>query len=115
VTELSVHVAWQDGRALVTVAGDLDHATVSILRAETVGLLDTSECAEFTVDLAGLDFLDSSGLAGLLELHRMAMTGGAEVRLVNVPRGPARVIAIGGLSSLLGLPELPPIGTASDS
>lgn len=115
VPELSVHVDWQDGHALLTVVGDLDLATVPALRAETSAVLGSPRCAELTVDLAGLNFLDSSGLGALLELRRSAQQHGAELRLVNVARGPARVISIGGLSSTFGLPELPPLGTAGGS
>lgn len=110
MTELSVRVERSDDRALVYVGGDLDLATVPALRREAAAVLATAHFAELTLDLAELNFLDSSGLGALLELRRDALERGATMQLVNVARGPARVIAIGGLSSTFGLADPPPAG-----
>jgi anti-anti-sigma factor len=54
--------------------------------------------------MAGLTFIDSSGLALLVELRRLASEAGVRLEIVNLRPGPRRVVMIAGLTETLGLP-----------
>ena len=53
------------------------------------------------VDCSGLTFIDSSGVAVLLEVNRELETDGRHMLIVNVPRTPRRVFEALGLADLL--------------
>jgi anti-anti-sigma factor len=84
----------------VTLAGECDLA----VRDELHEVLDAAVQASplVIVDLAQLDFLDSSGVHGLVVAHLEAQARGGRVALVN-PRGAvAAVLDITGVGNLLG-------------
>jgi anti-sigma B factor antagonist len=107
VTDLAVHVEWHDGRARLSVSGELDLATAPSLRAEATGLFAAPQCSEVELDLAKLTFLDSSGIGALLDIRAAANTRQVALRLVEVAPGPARVLQIAGLSETFGLEGQP--------
>jgi anti-sigma B factor antagonist len=67
------------GPVLLRLRGDLDVYTAASLRARLLDLLP--ERAPLVVELHALDFMDSSGLAALLELRSRAGQVGWEVRM----------------------------------
>lgn len=111
VTSLSVSARNDSGRSVLALSGELDLAAVPRLREEAEGRI-TSGCAALSLDLGGVTFLDSSGLGVLVELRTRARSSGVEFELVNVPSGPARIIAISGLAETLGLVTPEPDGTS---
>lgn len=112
MTELTVESTDEDDRSVLTLTGELDIDSVGELRAQAQRRLTGGGCRALTLDLAGLTFIDSSGLGLLLEIRRMAMTSEVGFTIVNVAAGPARVIAIAGLTETFGLPA-PDGGTGS--
>lgn len=102
---LTVRADRQDGRAIIRLSGELDLATIDVLRREAAGQLAAGDVRELVLDLTELNFLDSSGLGALLQIRGEAMSGGATFTVANVPAAPARVIAIAGLNSTFGIDE----------
>jgi anti-sigma B factor antagonist len=113
VTELTVDFTDDGDRAVLALAGELDIDSVGGLREQVQARLNAGGLRALTLDLAGLTFVDSSGLGLLLELRRVALTADVAFQLANVPTGPARVIAIAGLTETFGLtiPEDDPSGS----
>ncbi|MCQ0021675.1 STAS domain-containing protein [Streptomyces somaliensis DSM 40738] len=70
--ELDLHAAERVEPALARLTGDVEH--------------------ELLLDLAGVTFCDSSGVALLLRAHRRCAAAGARLRLCRVQPLPARVI-----------------------
>ena len=71
----------------VGLRGDLDMEGGPVLETELIGLLSDSH-AEVVVDLAGLEFIDSTGLQALLRANQHARENGRELRF---RRGSAQV------------------------
>ena len=114
VTELTVELSDDGDRSVVALTGELDIDSVGEVRATVQDRVAAANgLRRLAVDLAGLVFIDSSGLGLLIELRRLALSADITFELVNVPSGPARVIAIAGLTETFGLPA--PEGPASDS
>jgi anti-anti-sigma factor len=103
VADLAVHPERQDGRCLMHVSGELDLATVDILRSAAEEQMTGGGLGELEMDLAELTFLDSSGLGALLQIRSDAMARGATFRISAVAPGVARVIEIAGLTSTFGI------------
>lgn len=86
-TSLTVTVRSINGQhAEVAVAGEIDMSTETQLRTSLVDVVEQG-AKDIVVDLAGVTFLDSSGLRGLIEVIRMD----AHLTLRNM-RPPVRMV-----------------------
>jgi anti-anti-sigma factor len=108
VAGLNVDVTAAGERLLFRVVGELDLDSAVILRRPVEAELAAAQVRAVTLDLAELTFVDSSGLALLVELRRLASGAGVQLDIVNVRPGPRRVISIAGLADTLGVPPAPP-------
>lgn len=89
--------------ALVELTGDLDAATAPELRDTLTTTLFTHHPGELVIDFAGIDFLDSSGIRVLIDVHRKQRDADRKLVLTNVPAGPRKVLEITGLTNTLDL------------
>ena len=65
------------GRIRITLQGELDHHTASATLRDTENILDRYLPKDCILDMSRLSFMDSSGIALILRLHRrMKETGG---------------------------------------
>ncbi|MYR57428.1 anti-sigma factor antagonist [Streptomyces sp. SID625] len=81
---------------VLEITGDLDHHTAPELR-EAVDGLAVAAGQLLVLDLAGLDFCDSSGISALISARSLAAEQGAGVVLAAVPANTARILGIVGL------------------
>lgn len=103
MTELTVDLREDGDRSVLALTGELDLDSVGTLRQRARDQVSAGTSRALALDLAGLTFIDSSGLGLLIDLRRLAMGAGMTFELLNVPPGPARVIAIAGLTETFGL------------
>ncbi|SDJ42746.1 STAS domain-containing protein [Nonomuraea jiangxiensis] len=78
------------------VTGDLDHHYAPVLR-DQVERLDVKAGQCLVIDLAGLEFCDSSGITALLAARQFAQAAGADFALAAVPDNTLRILTIVGL------------------
>src|SRR2546430_12515301 len=96
-------LTFQAGRtgeeASLAVAGEIDMATAESLYEQAAALVDES-VRLLVLDLGGVTFCDSLGVATLVRVYRLA--GGFRCRLrATNPRGPvAHVLQISGLDQV---------------
>lgn len=91
----------QDDTTLVTVTGDVDLETSGNLRQ---GLLDCVAHARFLrVDLSGVQVIDSSGVASLIEAFQAARKKGKSFTLVQVPQPVMRVLKLAKLDAVFDI------------
>ena len=65
--ELNIRTSREGTTATVAAAGEIDLSTVDELRAAVTAAAE--DCDELRLDLTGVEFIDSAGLGGLLELR----------------------------------------------
>lgn len=80
--------------------GDLDYETVAGL----TGLELPDGYQRLDVDLSGVTFLDSSGLAALIRLHRRAEQDGGAMRVVALTPHLRNVLRMTAMDRLFTLP-----------
>jgi anti-anti-sigma factor len=73
--------------ACVTVAGELDMVSVGVLEHAVADALADPADTAVELDLAGVSFMDSTGLRALLSARRRADAAGRRLRVVGA--GPA--------------------------
>ncbi|MEU3290279.1 STAS domain-containing protein [Streptomyces longwoodensis] len=84
---------------VLEVIGDLDFAHAPELR-ERLSRLVVPPGRRLVLDLAGLEFCDSSGITALIAAHSHAEAARAEVVLAAVPANTLRVLHLVGLDQI---------------
>jgi anti-anti-sigma factor len=85
------------GLPVVTVRGEIDLATVSLLDRHLAAVV-TSRTPDVVVDLGRVRFMDATGLGALIRADRRARRHGGRVRLTRVPPGVSRLLSAVGLA-----------------
>lgn len=110
--EFSVSAQREGSHATVTVTGELDLHSSSVL---TDRLAELSDVTEIELDAGGVSFIDSAGLRALLVASKAASDRGAELRVVVLSDQMARVVEIAGVTDLLpGVPTARVTDAATD-
>jgi anti-sigma B factor antagonist len=86
-----------DQHALLSLCGELDIATAPQLSAQLAELADR-KVRHVAMDLTGLRFMDSSGLALFLAEHQRVESLGGELIILSPPRQVRRLFDVCGLS-----------------
>jgi anti-anti-sigma factor len=87
-----------DGVTL-TVRGEIDLASAHALDRE---LLDAESLARrIVLDLAGLEFIDSTGIHVLIDAHQRAEINGHQLVLTHIPAQAERLFSLTGIKSQL--------------
>ncbi|MET0415262.1 MAG: STAS domain-containing protein [Actinoplanes sp.] len=89
----------EPGQIRVTVAGECDLAVSGRLSEVLTDAVGRSPVV--VVDLAGLAFLDSSGMHGLVIAHRAARERGGRLVAVGATGNVATVLELTGVGALL--------------
>jgi anti-sigma B factor antagonist len=87
---------------VLEVSGELDWVTAGELR-QRAAALTLAGGQRLVVDLAGLDFSDSSGLTALLAARHHALAAGAQFALAAVPPNTLRILRVCGLDQVFPL------------
>ncbi len=95
----SVNVVHEDGSLLLALAGELDIATVPVLR-EAVGELLSPHLRTVTLDLATLEFVDVVGLRALVDVQEIATALDADFQVRPVSDFTLRIIRLAGFVEL---------------
>ncbi|MFB9708914.1 STAS domain-containing protein [Streptosporangium sandarakinum] len=84
---------------VLRVSGEVDATTSTHLEAELSRALRLGN--PIVVELSGMTFLDSGGLAVLLRAHQDAEQRGHELRLTTLDARPARLLELTGMMAYL--------------
>jgi anti-sigma B factor antagonist len=82
------------------MSGEVDLSTAPLVRADLARLISADD-AHLLIDCAQLTFIDSTGIAVLLEANQKLEADGRHMLILNVERGPRRVFEALGLTDLL--------------
>lgn len=91
---------------VLALTGELDLTSVDRLEGAGRGVLE--EGRDLTLDLAGLTFIDSTGLSALVDLHHAASGAGRTLRLRRVPDHVRRLLSLTRIDSVLEIDGDPP-------
>lgn len=100
VLGLVIEVDFDEGRAVLSVAGDVDVYSVPALREQLEALAGAGH-HRLALDLSALAFMDSSGLGVLIGAVKRAAAGGGGLALFAVPEHILRVLRVTGLTKVM--------------
>lgn len=105
-TGLGISVERGRDRTRVLVAGELDMSNAKRL-GDRLAEAEAGDPAELEIDLRGLTFMDSSGLAELFAAHRRARERGRHISIVK-DHGPIeRVLNLARVEDVIDVVEEP--------
>lgn len=91
---------------MLSVAGEIDLYTAPTLQSELMTALRAGH-VWLIVDMAGVEFCDSTGINVLLAAHRQARENGGELQLARPGSATRRVLQVTGLESVFTVLEEP--------
>ena len=98
---MNVCSAYHEGRLTIYLQGELDQHAVRGAAPAVEGLLDQYLPRECALDLGGLSFMDSSGIALILKLHRRLSGQGGRAWVENAAAQPQRVLDASGIGRVV--------------
>ncbi|MDA8193286.1 MAG: anti-sigma factor antagonist [Thermaerobacter sp.] len=104
----------QAGRITVAVSGDLDLKTAAPLREALDGLINRYPDRQLVLDLAEVDFVDSSGLGVILGRYRKLSASGRSMALSGVKPPVWMVLELAGVLSIMPVSEYLPRNPVRD-
>ena len=94
----------EDGTVTVTVVGEVDTFTAPVLRSSLDSQLEQSP-RELVIDLSGVQFLGSAGLAVLVETQKSAKAKDVGLTLIATTRAVTRPLEVTGLIDLFTIAD----------
>jgi anti-sigma B factor antagonist len=94
--ELTVKKAADGERVVLFLHGEIDMASAPILERELIAA-ESTRVRTIVLDLAGVEFMDSSGIRALLAAKLRAEGGTHELRLRRCPSQIHRLFEVAGL------------------
>lgn len=101
--DLAIDVSNRGSATVLALAGDIDIHTAPALREQLANL--EADGAAVVVDLAGVNFLDSSALGALVAAHRTLSDTGGSLRLAAPKAHVRKVFLITRLTEVIPLYE----------
>lgn len=95
-----LQVAEVRGWTVLAPVGELDLASAPQVRQEGIRIL-AGGSRQVVLDLAGVDFMDSMGVAVLVGLRRRLTAAGGTVRVARAGPQPRRVLELTGLDQIV--------------
>ena len=93
----------EGGTVVVSVHGEIDLQHSPQLRKHLIGLM--VKVCPVVVDMAGVDYIDSSGVASLVEAYQMARKNGTRFVLAMVSARALRVLQLARLDKVFVLAD----------
>ena len=98
---MNIATAFSDGRLTVSLLGELDQHEARGAMRSLDELLDEYLPRDLVLDLSGLSFMDSSGIALMIRANRRMKNLGGRMWIENPARQPKRVIDTAGIDRLI--------------
>lgn len=94
---------YKDGRLTIRLMGELDHHGARQAMVEISEYIDLNLPRDCILDLNGLSFMDSSGIAVVLKTHKSMNELGGRTWVRNVPRQPMKVLDASGIERIVSI------------
>lgn len=98
---MNISTAFAAGRLTIYIAGELDHHEARGAIRSIDELLDEYLPRDCVLDMSGLSFMDSSGIALIIRMSRRMKNLGGRAWIENPAKQPLRVIDASGIDRLV--------------
>ena len=98
---MKISTSYRNGQLTLFLKGELDHHGAKDSMKKIDGLIDEYLPRDSIIDLAGLTFMDSSGIAVILKIYKRMNEMGGRAWVEHVPPQPMRVIDASGIDRIV--------------
>lgn len=91
----------KDDKMIVYLSGEIDHHSAREIREGVDRLIITHRPKTFILDLAGVDFMDSSGLGLVLGRYRKVKELGSDMFLANASERTVKILKMAGVDKII--------------
>jgi stage II sporulation protein AA (anti-sigma F factor antagonist) len=98
---MKVTSIYRNGRLTIRLSGELDHHGARESMEDIQELLDRHLPRDTVLELSGLTFMDSSGIALIVRVHKRMRELGGRTWIENPQAQPLRVIDTSGIDRLI--------------
>lgn len=98
---LSLRMKRNQNILVVQLYGELDHHAAEKVRTSIEEELDRGECTHLVLNLADLEFMDSSGLGVILGRYKRVSQMGGKMILCSIKPSVYRLMEMSGLFKIL--------------
>ena len=98
---MNISTAYSSGRLTAFFSGELDQHEARGAMRSLEELLDAYLPRDLVLDLSGLNFMDSSGIALIIRVSRRVKEMGGRMWIENPAKQPRRVIDASGIDRLI--------------
>ena len=98
---MKVLSSYQDGRLTLYFQGELDHHEAAAALRRISRTMDDYMPQDCVIDMEGLTFMDSSGIALILRIARLMSETGGRAWVENAKNQPLKVIDASGIDRMI--------------
>lgn len=98
---MPITVTSRDSALTIALSGEIDHHGAREMMAQLDQAIAERLPARLVLDLSGVTFMDSSGIAVLLRSRRQLEHTGGELRVTGIPAQARRVLDAAGVGRLI--------------
>lgn len=103
--DLTVNIkTQQDNSILGVISGEIDAHTAPKLREQLLAI-DTKSTNKAVLDLAGVGYMDSTGIGVIVAFYKSVIADGGELMLIGLSPRLKRLFDITGLSGIIHIEE----------
>lgn len=95
------NITYDEGILIINLEGDIDHHSAKPLREEIDTNLYLYRAGTVILDLAGVDFMDSSGLGLILGRYTKITDLGGKLILANPDENVEKILSLAGTEKLI--------------
>ena len=95
----------QDGRLTVALSGEIDHHCAKQYIAAIAGKIEAYAPAVCILDFQDVNFIDSSGIAVVINALRLMTQSGGTLELTGLQEQPMRVFRASGIDKIVQMKE----------
>ncbi len=100
---MPITVTSRDSALTIALSGEIDHHGAREMMAQLDQAIAERLPTRLVLDLSGVTFMDSSGIAVLLRSRRQLEHTGGELRVTGIPAQARRVLDAAGIGRLISL------------
>ncbi len=100
---MPITVSSRDSVLTVVLSGEIDHHGAREMMSQLTDAIAERLPAKLVLDMSGVTFMDSSGIAVLLRARRQMEHTGGTLRVTAIPAQARRVLDAAGIGRLISL------------
>ena len=96
----------EEAAVIIHLSGELDHHEAKQTIVSIDRIIDMYMPLELTINMEKVSFMDSSGLAVLMNAYRKQCSADGTIRVIRVPQQPMKVLLAASLSRFMPIEPL---------